>query len=136
MIPIDLSNKVAGNHGCFRSVGARDGKGRWRKQVRISQSATTETKKTAHLLQDEITAKGVQAVTVAGRLLQESGCDKRYARLCLGELGCSGTSSLIMLSFSTIGPRFLQQPAEDYESQFQSCVLHNVYMGAGRLFPR
>ena len=42
----------------------------------------------------------------------------------LGEADIIVNNAVIQYNWTSV----LEQPAEDYESQFQSCVLHNVYM--------
>ena len=125
MIPIDLSNKVAVITGASGALG--------RVMARTLAEAGANIaicyyrdEETAHLLQDEITAKRVQAVTVQADVTNQDAINamRDYVSEELGAADIIVNNAVIQYNWTSV----LEQPAEDYESQFQSCVLHNVYM--------
>ena len=81
---------------------------------------------TAYLLQDEITAKGVQATIVQADVTNQDSINamRDLVSKKLGAADIIVNNAVIQYNWTSV----LEQPAEDYESQFQSCVLHNVYM--------
>ena len=125
MIPIDLRNKVAVITGASGALG--------RVMARTLAEAGADIaicyyrdEETAHLLQDEITAKGVQAVTVQADVTNQDAINA-MRDLVSEELGAADiivNNAVVQYNWTSV----LEQPAEDYKSQFQSCVLHNVYM--------
>ena len=125
MIPIDLSNKVAVITGGPGALG--------RVMVRTLAEAGADIaicyyrdEETARLLRDEITAKGVQATIVQADVTNQDSINA-MRDLVSKELGAADiivNNAVIQYAWTSV----LEQPAEDYESQFQSCVLHNVYM--------
>ena len=125
MIPIDLSNKVAvitGGSGALGRVMART----------LSDAGADiaicyyRDEKTARLLQDEIAAKGVQATVVQADVTNQDSINAMRDVVSdkLGTADIIVNNAVIQYTWTSV----LEQPAEDYESQFQSCVLHNVYM--------
>ena len=125
MIPIDLSNKVAVITGASGALG--------RVMARTLAEAGADIaicyyrdEETAHLLQNEITAKGVQATIVQADVTDQDSINvmRDYVSENLGAADIIVNNAVIQYNWTSV----LQQPAEDYESQFQSCVLHNVYM--------
>ena len=125
MIPIDLSNKVAVITGGSGALG--------RVMVRTLAEAGADIaicyyrdQETAHLLQDEITAKGVRAAVVQADVTDQGSINAMRDAVSeqLGSADIIVNNAVIQYSWTSV----LEQSAADYESQFQSCVLHNVYM--------
>ena len=125
MIPIDLNNKVAvitGGSGALGRVMART----------LSDAGADiaicyyRDEETARLLQDEITAKGVRATIVQADVTNQDSINAMRDVVSeeLGPADIIVNNAVIQYTWTSV----LEQPAEDYESQFQSCVLHNVYM--------
>ena len=125
MIPIDLSKKVAvitGGSGALGRVMART----------LAQAGADiaicyyRDQETALRLRDEITARGVQAVIVQADVTDQDSINS-MRDVVLEKLGAADiivNNAVIQYTWTSV----LEQSAEDYESQFQSCVLHNVYM--------
>jgi 3-oxoacyl-[acyl-carrier protein] reductase len=125
MIPIDLSNKVAVITGGSGALG--------RVMVRTLAEAGADIticyyrdQETARLLQDEITAKGVRAAIVQADVTNQDSINamRDVVSERLGSADIIVNNAVIQYNWTSV----LEQSAEDYESQFQSCVLHNVYM--------
>jgi len=125
MIPIDLSNKVAVITGGSGALG--------RVMVRTLAEAGADVvicyyrdQETAHLLQDEITAKGVRAAVVQADVTDQGSINAMRDAVSeqLGSADIIVNNAVIQYNWTSV----LEQSAADYESQFQSCVLHNVYM--------
>ena len=125
MIPIDLTNKVAVITGGSGALG--------RVMVRTLAEAGADIaicyhrdRETAHLLRDEITAKGVQATIVQADVTNQDSINVMRDAIAntLGAADIIVNNAVIQYNWTSV----LEQPPEDYESQFQSCVLHNVYM--------
>ncbi len=125
MIPIDLSNRVAVITGGSGALG--------RVMVRTLAEAGANIaicyyrdEETAYLLRDEITTIGVRAAAVQADVTNQDSINA-MRDLVSGQLGAADiivNNAVIQYTWTSV----LEQPAEDYESQFQSCVLHNVYM--------
>ena len=125
MIPIDLTNKVAVITGGSGALG--------RVMVRTLAEAGADIaicyyqdQETARLLQDEIIAKGVKATAVQADVTNQDSINA-MRDIVSAELGAADiivNNAVIQYTWTSV----LEQSAEDYESQFQSCVLHNVYM--------
>ena len=125
MIPIDLSNRVAVITGGSGALG--------RVMVRTLAEAGADIaicyyrdEETAHLLRDEITTIGARATAVQADVTNQDSINA-MRDLVSEELGAADiivNNAVIQYTWTSV----LEQPAEDYESQFQSCVLHNVYM--------
>lgn len=125
MIPIDLSKKAAVITGGSGALG--------RVMVRTLAEAGADIaicyyrdKQTALHLRDEITAKGVKAVVVQADVTDQDSINTMRDAV-LDELGAADiivNNAVIQYTWTSV----LEQSPEDYESQFQSCVLHNVYM--------
>ena len=125
MIPIDLSNKVAvitGGSGALGRVMART-LAEAGADIAICYYRDQET---AHRLQNEITAKGVQATIVQADVTNQDAINAMRDAVVdtLGTADIIVNNAVIQYNWTSV----LEQSAEDYESQFQSCVLHNVYM--------
>ena len=125
MIPIDLSNKVAVITGGSGALG--------RVMARTLAAAGADIaicyyrdKDTAHHLQDEITAKGREAIAVQADVTNQDSINAMREAVLekLGTADIIVNNAVIQYTWTTV----LEQSAKDYESQFQSCVLHNVYM--------
>ena len=125
MIPIDLSNKVAVITGGSGALG--------RVMVRTLAEAGADIaicyyrdQETAHLLQDEVTVKGVRAAVVQADVTDQDSINAMRDAVSdrLGSADIIVNNAVIQYNWTSV----LEQSAEDYESQFQSCVLHNVYM--------
>lgn len=125
MIPIDLNDKVAVITGGSGALG--------RVMVRTLAEAGADIAicyyrdaETAHGLQAEITAKGVQATVVQADVTNQDSINTMRDAVVntLGAADIIVNNAVIQYSWTSV----LEQSPEDYESQFQSCVLHNVYM--------
>ena len=125
MIPIDLTHKVAVITGGSGALG--------RVMVRTLAEAGADIaicyyqdQETARLLQDEIIAKGVKATAVQADVTNQDSINamRDVVSEKLGAADIIVNNAVIQYPWTSV----LEQPAEDYESQFQSCVLHNVYM--------
>ena len=125
MIPIDLTNKVAVITGGSGALG--------RVMVRTLAEAGADIaicyyrdEETAQRLQDEITAKGVRAIAVQADVTDQDSINTMRDAVAntLGAADIIVNNAVIQYSWTSV----LEQSPEDYESQFQSCVLHNVYM--------
>ena len=114
MIPIDLSNKVAVITGGFQGALGRV-------MVRTLAEAGADIaicyhrdQETAHLLQDEITAKGVQATIVQADVTNQDSINA-MRDLVLEKLGPADiivNNAVIQYAWTSV----LEQPAEDYEA--------------------
>ena len=125
MIPIDLSNRVAVITGGSGALG--------RVMVRTLAEAGADIaicyyrdQATARLLHDEIIARGVRAAVVQADVTDQNSINAMRDAVSeqLGAADIIVNNAVIQYNWTSV----LEQPAEDYESQFQSCVLHNVYM--------
>ena len=125
MISIDLSNKVVvitGGSGALGRVMARTLSDAGA-DIAICYYRDAET---ALQLRDEITTKGRQAAVVQADVTDQ-GSINTMRDVISDELGPADiivNNAVIQYSWTSV----LEQAPEDYESQFQSCVLHNVYM--------
>ena len=125
MIPIDLSKKVAVITGGSGALG--------RVMVRTLAEAGADIAicyyrdaETAQRLQDEITAKGVRTIAVQADVTDQDSINtmRDVVSEGLGAADIIVNNAVVQYSWTSV----LAQSPEDYESQFQSCVLHNVYM--------
>ncbi len=125
MIPIDLSKKIAVITGGSGALG--------RVMVRTLAEAGADIAicyyrdaESAQRLEDEITAKGVRAITVQADVTDQDSINRMRDTVSekLGAANIIVNNAVIQYSWTSV----LEQSPEDYESQFQSCVLHNVYM--------
>ncbi len=125
MIPIDLSNKVAVITGGSGALG--------RVMVRTLAAAGADIAicyyrdaESAQGLQAEITAKGVRATVVQADVTNQDSINAMRDAVVntLGAVDIIVNNAVIQYDWTSV----LEQSPEDYESQFQSCVLHNVYM--------
>ena len=125
MIHIDLSDKVAVITGGSGALG--------RVMVRTLARAGADIAICYH--QDEVMAERllgeVQALGVRGMVVQADVTDadsifsmRDAVTSKLGAANIIVNNAVIQYKWVSV----LDQPAEDYESQFRSCVLHNVYM--------
>jgi 3-oxoacyl-[acyl-carrier protein] reductase len=125
MIPIDLSRKVAVITGGSGALG--------RVMVRTLAEAGADIaicyyrdQETALRLRDEITANGVRVVVVQADVTDQDSINT-MRDVVLEELGAADiivNNAVVQYSWTSV----LDQASKDFESQFQSCVLHNVYM--------
>ena len=125
MIEIDLSDRVAVITGGSGALG--------RVMVRTLAQAGADiaicyhqNEEMAGRLLEGIHALGVRAMTVQADVTDaDSILSMRDAVASkLGAANIIVNNAVIQYKWVSI----LDQPAEDYESQFRSCVLHNVYM--------
>ncbi|MDF2836456.1 MAG: short-chain dehydrogenase [Paenibacillus sp.] len=77
-------------------------------------------------LQEEIAAKGVSAIIAKADITSEEQimAIKAQADATLGHVDIVVANAVIQYGWTSI----LEQPASDYESQFQSCVMQSVYL--------
>ena len=125
MIPIDLTKKVAVITGGSGALG--------RVMVRTLAEAGADIAicyyrdaESAHSLQAEITTKGVRATVVQADVTNQDSINTMRDAVAntLGAADIIVNNAVIQYNWTSV----LEQAPEDYESQFQSCVLHNVYM--------
>ncbi len=125
MISIDLTNKIAVITGGSGALG--------RVMVRTFAEAGADIaicyyrdEESAQNLENEITAKGVRAITVQADVTDQSSISamRDVVSEKLGAANIIVNNAVVQYSWTSV----LEQSPEDYESQFQSCVLHNVYM--------
>ena len=125
MLPIDLSNKVAVITGATGELG--------RVMVRTMAAAGANVaicyhtnKAKAKELCTEIEARGVRGVIVPADVTSERSVMKMrdYVNKTLGPADIIVNNAVIQYKWV----RVLEQKPADYESQFRSSVLHNVFM--------
>lgn len=125
MIEINLSNRVAVITGGSGVLG--------RVMVRTLARAGADIAICYHQNQTmaERLLEEVQALGVHGMMVQADVTDadsifnmRDAVTSTLGAANIIVNNAVIQYKWVSV----LDQPAEDYESQFQSCVLHNVYM--------
>ena len=125
MIPIDLRKKIAVITGGSGALG--------RVMVRTLAEAGADIaicyyrdEESAQRLQDEISAKGVRAIAVQADVTDQDSINsmRDVVSETLGAADIIVNNAVIQYSWTSV----LEQSPADYESQFQSCVLHNVYM--------
>ncbi len=125
MIPIDLTKKVAVITGGSGALG--------RVMVRTLAEAGADIAicyyrdaESAHSLQAEITTKSVRATVVQADVTNQDSINTMRDAVAntLGAADIIVNNAVIQYNWTSV----LEQSPEDYESQFQSCVLHNVYM--------
>ena len=125
MIEINLSGGIAVITGGSGALG--------RVMVRTLARAGADIAICYH--QDEVMAERllveIQALGVQGMIVQADVTDadsifrmRDAVRSKLGPANIIVNNAVIQYKWVSV----LDQPAEDYESQFRSCVLHNVYM--------
>ncbi|MDE0682435.1 MAG: SDR family NAD(P)-dependent oxidoreductase [Candidatus Poribacteria bacterium] len=124
MIPIDLSNKVAVITGGSGALGRVMGRTLAEAGADIAICYHRD-QETAHLLRDEITAKNVRAAVVQADVTNQDSINAMRDAVVntLGAADIIVNNAVIQYNWTSV----LEQSPEDYESQFQSCVLHNVY---------
>jgi len=125
MVKIDLSNRLAVVTGASGELG--------RAMVRVLGEAGADVAVHYHRnaaqaekLRDEVTALGRRAVAVQADVTRlDSVLAMRDAIAgALGEPDIIVNNSVIQYQWTHV----LDQAPEDYEGQFRSCVLHNVFM--------
>lgn len=125
MIPIDLANKVAVITGGSGALG--------RAMVRTLARAGADIaicyyrdEEMAHHLQDELTELGVRGMVVQADVTNQDSINAMRDAVMetLGAADILVNNAVVQYNWTSV----LEQVTEDYESQFQSCVLHNVYM--------
>ena len=125
MIPIDLSKKVAvitGGSGALGRVMSRT----LAKAGADIAICYYRDEATARLLQDEITSSGVRAMIVQADVTNQGSINTMRDAVVktLGPADIIVNNAVIQYTWTSV----LEQSPEDYESQFESCVLHNVFM--------
>ena len=125
MIAIDLTGKVAVITGASGELG--------RVMARTLAAAGAAVvvhyfrgADRAQALVDELRARGARATAVAADVTQEASV-RALRELVVRELGDAD----IIVNNAVIQYRWqpvLEQPDEDFESQFRSCVMHSVYL--------
>ena len=125
MIEIDLSGRIAVITGGSGALG--------RVMVRTLAQAGADiaicyhrNELMAQRLLGEIQALGVQAMIAQANVTDADSIFRMRdaIRSKLGPANIIVNNAVIQYKWVSV----LNQPAEDYESQFRSCVLHNVYM--------
>lgn len=125
MIPIDLSGKVAVVTGASGALG--------RVMVRTLAQAGANVainyyrnEAMAQTLQQEVEAMGRQSLVVQADVTNQDSVNhmRDAVQAKLGAANIIVNNAVIQYKWVSV----LEQPAEDYESQFRSCVLHNLYM--------
>jgi 3-oxoacyl-[acyl-carrier protein] reductase len=125
MLSIDLSNKVAVITGAAGQLG--------RVMVRTMAGAGAsiaicyhKNKAKARELLAEIEAKGVRGVIVPADVTSQRSVIKMrdYVNKTLGPADIIVNNAVVHYEWMHV----LEQAEADYESQFRSCVLHNVFM--------
>ncbi len=125
MIPIDLNNRVAvitGGSGALGRVMART-LARAGANIAICYYRDEET---ALHLQNEISGGGRRAIPVQADVTSQRSINGMRDVVLdqLGRVDIIVNNAVIQYTWTSV----LEQSPADYESQFQSCVLHNVYM--------
>lgn len=125
MLAIDLSGKTALVTGATGQLG--------RVMVRTLANAGADVvihyqsneAKAAELL-EEIKGMGRRGVAVQADVTDRSSLEamKRKVNEELGRVDIVVANAVVQYQWTSI----LEQPAEDYESQFESCVMQNVYL--------
>lgn len=125
MIPIDLSNRVAVITGGSGALGRVMGRTLAKAGANVAICYYRD-QETAHRLQNEITNTGVEAIAVQADVTNQESINamRDVVTEKLGAADIIVNNAVIQYTWTSV----LAQPPEDYESQFQSCVLHNVYM--------
>jgi 3-oxoacyl-[acyl-carrier protein] reductase len=125
MLSIDLSNKVAVITGATGELG--------RAMVRTMAGAGAniaicyyKNKAKARELLAELEAKDVRGVTVAADITSQRSILRMrdYVQKTLGSADIIVNNAVVQYKWVHV----LDQAEADYESQFRSCVLHNVFM--------
>ncbi len=80
----------------------------------------------AHALREEIARTGIRAMAVGADVTQKASIEAMRSAVAreLGEVNILVNNAVIQYKWKGV----LEQAAEDYESQFRSCVLQNVLM--------
>jgi 3-oxoacyl-[acyl-carrier protein] reductase len=80
----------------------------------------------AQSLLEELRSAGVRAMTVQGDVTEMASVDsmKTTVERALGPADIIVDNAVIQYDWVSL----LEQPLEDFESQFRSCVMHNVHM--------
>lgn len=125
MINIDLSNKIAVVTGASGALG--------RVMVRTLAQAGADVainyhqnKAMAQTLLDEVQGLGRRGITVQADVTDQTSVltMRDTVTEALGAADIIVNNAVIQYDWVSV----LEQDAADYESQFQSCVLHNVFM--------
>ncbi len=125
MIPIDLSGRIAVITGASGALG--------RVMARTLADAGADValcyyrdREAASRLHAEIAAKGRQVIAVQTDVTNQASIQALQEQVAaqLGAADIIVNNAVIQYTWTSV----LEQPAEDYEGQFRSCVLHNVYM--------
>ncbi|WP_138494890.1 SDR family NAD(P)-dependent oxidoreductase [Paenibacillus pinistramenti] len=77
-------------------------------------------------LKSEIEALGRRAVTVKADVTKQDSIEamKQAAEAALGQVDIVVANAVVQYKWTSV----LEQPAEDYASQFESCVMQSVYL--------
>ncbi|MNW44782.1 3-oxoacyl-[acyl-carrier-protein] reductase FabG [compost metagenome] len=125
MLHIDLSGKIALITGATGQLG--------RVMTRTLSACGAKVaihyvhnEAKAQELQREITAAGGTAITVRGDITKEAEIRAMQAKVAaeLGDPDIVVANAVVQYNWTSV----LEQPAEDYVSQFESCVLQSVFL--------
>lgn len=125
MLNIDLSDKVAVVTGATGELGRVMVRTLARAGANVAVCYHKNRKKAAELV-CELEACGGRAICVQADVTNLRSIQRMRDRVtrALGAADIIVNNAVIQYAWTTV----LEQAAEDYESQFRSCVLHNVFM--------
>jgi len=125
MLAIDLSGKVAVVTGATGELGRVMVRTLGRAGADVAVSYLQNQVMAEHLVA-ELDAIGVRGLAVQADITEQDAIQRMRDRVFekLGPANIIVNNAVIQYQWTTV----LEQASEDYESQFRSCVLHNVYM--------
>lgn len=125
MLAVDLSGKVAVITGATGELGRVMVRTLGRAGANVAV-AYHQNQAMAERLVAELDAMGVRGLAVQADVTEQDAIQRMRDRVLkeLGAVDIIVNNAVIQYQWTTV----LEQAPEDYESQFRSCVLHNVYM--------
>ncbi len=125
MLPIDLSRKIALVTGATGELGRTMARTLGKAGADVAVHYLKSDKVAGELVK-ELRAMGQRAVAVQADITQAEDVARMKREVCdaLGDPDIIVNNAVIQYPWKPV----LDQPLADYESQFRSCVLHNVLM--------